>query len=242
LTNNALPAVCILAGGLGTRLRGAVRSTPKCLVEIAGRPFLDYQLEFLARYGISRAVLCVGHLGDQVEARIGPERYGLRIDYSYDGPKLDGTLGAIRRAAPLLGERFLVLYGDTYLRVDYGQFALEWISSGLMGGMTVLHNRGRWETSNAVYDAGHVLRYEKGTADRTMEWVDYGLGSLYRESLQIVGEDQADLAVLYAELAARRELFGYEATERFFEIGTPESLAETSTFLARATIRPDVPH
>lgn len=117
-----LPTVCILAGGLGTRLGDSSRSMPKCLTEIAGRPFLEYQLELLASHGAARVVLCVGHLGDRVVTQIGPQRCGLAVDYSFDGPGLDGTLGAIRKALPLLGDRFLVLYGDTYLRVDIARF------------------------------------------------------------------------------------------------------------------------
>ena len=213
---------------------------PKCLTEIAGRPFLEYQLELLASHGAARVVLCVGHLGDQVVAQIGPERCGLAVDYSYDGPGLDGTLGAIRKALPLLGDRFLVLYGDTYLRIDYARFARDWIGSALSGGMAVLHNRGRWERSNAAYEEGRVVRYEKGVEDPTLEWVDYGLSALSRKSLGVVGEDQRDLAVLYRKLAVGGELFGFEATKRFFEIGTPASLTETTAFLTR-DLKPSLP-
>ena len=108
--------MCILAGGLGTRLGGRVRDTPKPILEVAGEPFLMHPLRLLASSGAREIVLCVGYLGEQIEAVIGATRFGMRIRYSYDGPELDGTLGAIRRALPLLGERFLVLYGDTYLR------------------------------------------------------------------------------------------------------------------------------
>ena len=233
MSQRSLPTVCILAGGLGTRLGEASRSMPKCLLEINGRPFLEYQLELLARHGATRVVLCVGHLGDQVEAQIGPERCGLAVEYSYDGPGLDGTLGAIRKASPLLGGRFLVLYGDTYLRLDYARFARNWIASGLSGGMAVHHNRGCWDRSNVAYKGGRVLRYEKGVEDPTLEWIDYGLGALNRESLRVVGEHERDLAVLYHKLSVQEELFGFEATERFFEIGTPTSLAETAEFLTR---------
>jgi N-acetyl-alpha-D-muramate 1-phosphate uridylyltransferase len=229
----SLPTVCILAGGLGTRLGDVARARPKCLIEIAGRPFLDYQLELLASHGATKVVLCVGHLGDQVAARIGTHRYGVTVEYSYDAPGLDGTLGALRRASPLLGDRFLMLYGDTYLRIDYGRFAREWVASGLLGGMAVLHNQGSWDKSNAAFSQGHVVRYEKGAADPALGWIDYGLGGLDRKALGVVRDDERDLALLYRELASRGELFGFEATERFFEIGTPASLADTTTFLTR---------
>jgi NDP-sugar pyrophosphorylase family protein len=114
-----LPSVCILAGGLGTRLGDRVEQVPKPLLPVAGEPFLIHQLRLLSSQGAGRIVLSVGYLGELIERRIGEEQFGMSIAYSYDGPELAGTLGAIRRALPLLGERFLVLYGDSYLRMDY---------------------------------------------------------------------------------------------------------------------------
>ena len=136
-----LPPVCVLAGGLGTRLGDQVKDTPKPLIEVAGEPFLVHQLRLLASYGVERAVLCVGYLGERIEQRIGAECAGITIEYSYDAPELDGTLGAIRRARGLLGPRFLVLYGDTYLRVDYADIARRWEASGLPAVMAVLSKR-----------------------------------------------------------------------------------------------------
>ena len=223
--------VCILAGGLGTRLGETVRDTPKPLLEVAGEPFLAHQLRLLASYGVGRVVLCVGYLGERIEAGIGAERFGIEIAYSYDAPGLDGTLGAIRRAAPLLGERFLVLYGDTYLRVDYAAAGRVWEESGLPGLMVVLRNEGRWDTSNALYADGRVVAYDKRAPTPEMHWIDYGLGGLTAAALDRVPADESDLATLHHLLAAEGELCGYEATERFYEIGTPEALAEADTFL-----------
>jgi len=223
--------VCILAGGLGTRLGETVRDTPKPLLEVAGAPFLVHQLRLLASYGVERVVLCVGYLGELIEERIGTECAGIEITYSYDAPELDGTLGAIRRAAPLLGERFLVLYGDTYLRVDYAAAARGWEESGLPALMVVLRNEGRWDTSNALYADGRVVAYDKHAPTPEMHWIDYGLGGLEAAALERVPAGEADLARLYHDLAAAGELRGYEATERFYEIGTPDALAEADTFL-----------
>jgi NDP-sugar pyrophosphorylase family protein len=228
----ALPAVCILAGGLGTRLGAKVRDTPKPLLEVAGEPFLDHQLRLLARNGAHEVVVCVGYLGELIEERIGAERFGVRIVYSYDGAVPLGTLGAVRAAAPALGERFLVLYGDTYLRLDYQVAADGWGQSGLPAMMTVLRNQGRWDTSNASYDGRRVSVYDKRNPRAELDWIDYGLGGLEAHTLDRVGPEVSDLADLYHELARRGELFGFEATERFYEIGTPGALAEADAFLA----------
>lgn len=229
--DHALPPVCILAGGLGSRLGERVRDTPKPLIEVAGEPFLVHQLRLLARSGAREIVLCVGYLGELIEERIGERHCGLRIRYSFDEPGLDGTLGALRRARALLGERFLVLYGDTYLRVDYAALARAWSASDLPAAMAVLRNDGRWDASNAIYREGLVVRYDKRHPTAAMRWIDYGLGGLRTEALDGVGAGERELAVLYSHLAERGELFGFEARERFYEIGTPAALYETSKFL-----------
>jgi NDP-sugar pyrophosphorylase family protein len=236
-----LPPVCVLAGGLGTRLGARVHETPKPLLEVAGRPFLLHQLELLARNGAREVVLCVGYLGELIEERVGEEFCAVRIRYSYDAPGLDGTLGAVRRARALLGERFLVLYGDTYLRIDYRAVARAWEASGLPAVMTVLHNEGRWDTSNAIYRGGRVERYDKRRPTREMRWIDYGLGGLRSEALDRVGPEERDLGALYTALAQRGELLGFQASERFYEIGTPGALADTGAMLAGTTQRPQTP-
>jgi NDP-sugar pyrophosphorylase family protein len=232
LAGDAMLPVCILAGGLGSRLGERVRDTPKPLIEVAGEPFLVHQLRLLARYGVSRVVLCVGYLGERIERRIGTEQSGIAIAYSYDSPELDGTLGAIRRAREALGERFLVLYGDTYLRLDYADLAGRWRRSGLPAVMAVLRNEGRWDTSNAVYADGRVTAYDKQAPTAEMHWIDYGVGGLSAAALDEAPAAEADLARLYHLLSRRGELCGYEASERFYEIGTPAGLAETESFLA----------
>jgi NDP-sugar pyrophosphorylase family protein len=235
-----LPPVCILAGGFGTRLGDRVQQVPKPLLPVAGKPFLIHQLRLLQSHGAVRIVLSVGYLGELIERRIGDEQFGMRIAYSYDGPELAGTLGAIRRALPLLGSRFLVLYGDSYLRLDYRAAAAAWKASRRAALMAVLKNEGRWDRSNVIFRDGLVACYDKYRQTPEMRWIDYGLGGLTERALECADPDTSDLAVLYQALAEREELCGYEATERFFEIGTPESLQETDGFL-RSLEAPEAP-
>lgn len=233
-----LPPVCILAGGLGTRLGERVRDLPKPLIEVAGEPFLWHQLRLLASCGAHEIVLCVGYLGELIEQSVGPERDGLRIRYSYDAPGLDGTLGAVVKARELLGSRFLVLYADTFLRLDYAAAAAGWERSGLPAMMTVLRNRGRWDVSNVVYADERVQAYDKVAPRPEMEWIDYGLGGLSQDALDLAAHGTRDLADLYRTLADQQLLYGFEASKRFYEIGTPDGLADTERFLrASATGR-----
>jgi NDP-sugar pyrophosphorylase family protein len=226
-----LAPVCILAGGLGTRLGAAVADTPKPILPVAGEPFLLHPLRLLARHGATRAVLCVGYLGERIEATLGPERFGIELLYAYDPPELAGTAGAIRATLDLLDDRFLVLYGDTYLRIDYGAVDRAQAASGKPALMTVLRNEGQWDASNAVYRDGQVIAYDKAAPTAAMRWIDYGLGVLTPQALD-VAPDEADLAGVYRALSRRGELAGYDATERFYEIGTPAALAEAERFIA----------
>jgi NDP-sugar pyrophosphorylase family protein len=227
-----LPPVCILAGGFGTRLGHRVDEVPKPLIEVAGQPFLLHQLRLLADHGAAEVVLCVGYLGELIQRVIGEERFGIEISYSYDeDPRLDGTLGAIRRAQSALGERFLVLYGDTYLQLDYRAVTRAWAASKLPAMMTVLQNDGRWDTSNALLEGERVTAYDKRTPVAGMRWIDYGLGGLTSSALTYVDQQERDLAALYGVLAGRRQLFGAEVSKRFYEIGSPAALIETDTFL-----------
>jgi NDP-sugar pyrophosphorylase family protein len=223
--------VCILAGGLGTRLGEAVRDTPKPLLEVAGEPFLDHQLRALAACGAQRVVLCVGYLGERIEEVIGHERFGIAVDYVYDGPELVGTAGAVRGALRLLGEAFLVLYGDTFLQVDYADVERAFLTAGAAGLMVVLRNEGRWDTSNVVVDGGRVALYDKQHPTPGMHWIDYGLSALRADAFELIGPDEPDLSVLQHRLAAAGDLVAYEVHDRFYEIGTPEALAETEAFL-----------
>src|SRR5579864_4998250 len=171
-----LPAA-ILAGGLGTRLRPVTETIPKALVEINGEPFLAHQLRLLRRSGLERVVLCVGYRGEQVRDFAGDgHTFGLEVEYSLDGPQLLGTAGAIRRALPLLGDNFFVLYGDSYLPCDYATIERTFQSSKMAALMTVFPNSDRWDTSNVEFSGGRIRAYDKVNRTAAMRHIDYGLG------------------------------------------------------------------
>jgi NDP-sugar pyrophosphorylase family protein len=233
--------VAVLAGGRATRLGRLAAATPKVLLDVAGRPFLDHQLALLRRRGLRRVVLCLGHLSERVEAHLaGVDAPGLEIACSRDGPEPLGTAGALRRALPRLGDLFFVLYGDAYLDIDYGLLlaALARRPEAL-GVMSLLRNEGRWDRSNALFARGRLLRYDKRKPSAEMKHIDYGLGLLRRQAVERVGTGEAaDLADLYAALVAERRLLGVEVATRFYEVGSRQGLAETRALLARRARRP----
>jgi N-acetyl-alpha-D-muramate 1-phosphate uridylyltransferase len=226
--------IAILAGGLATRMRPFTDSVPKVLLEVAGRPFAEHQIELLRENGVRDVVFCVGHLGDQVESAIGDgSRWGMRIGYAFDGPTLLGTGGAVRKAFPLLGEECLVLYGDAYLDCDYQAVASAFRRSGRAGLMTVFLNEDRWDRSNVIYDGGEITVYDKHRRTEGMRYIDYGLGALSARAFEPYPADEPlDLATVYQDLLARGELAACEVHQRFFEIGSPEGLAETSDYIS----------
>ncbi len=225
--------VAILAGGLATRLRPITEKIPKSLVPVAGKPFLAHQLELLCLRGIRRVVLCVGHLGEMIQCDFGDgSAFGVRLDYSFDGPKLLGTGGAIRRALPLLGDDFFVLYGDSYLPADYASVADFFRRRGKLGCMTVYHNQGRYDTSNVVFRDGEIVVYDKQNRRPEMHYIDYGLSLFKKPVFESYAPDLPfDLAEVMSKLVREKQLVGYEVHERFYEMGSPAGLAELESLL-----------
>ena len=225
--------VAILAGGIATRLRPVTDRIPKSLVQVAGKPFLAHQLELLRKQNITRAVLCVGHLGHMIRERFGDGAvYGMRLDYSFDGPVLLGTGGAIRQALPLLGDRFFVLYGDSYLTEPFVPVAEFFGRSGKLGCMTVYRNEGQYDTSNIVFANREVQVYDKKRRLPEMRHIDYGLSLFRAAAFEEWPVDQPlDLADVMTRLVERRQMAGWEVKERFYEIGSPTGLAELETLL-----------
>ncbi len=226
--------VAILAGGLATRLRPLTEKVPKVLLPVAGKPFLTHQLELLRGQGIRRVVLCLGHLGEMVEQEFGDGgQHGVELQYSFDGPKLLGTGGALRQALPKLGEKFFVLYGDSYLITPFAPIADFFEQSGRHGLMTVYRNEGLYDTSNVVFRDGQIAIYDKKVRLPEMRHIDYGL-SVFRASVfQERPEGIAfDLADVMKQLVAQKDLAGFEVPERFYEIGSHAGIAELEALLA----------
>ena len=191
--------VAILAGGLATRLRPVTQTIPKALIEVAGKPFIEHQLEYLHKQGVSSVVLCIGYLGEMIQELVGDGlRWGLQVTYSPDGPVLLGTGGALKQALPLLGEQFFILYGDSYLPIDFSKVQAAFTESGQLGLMTVLKNQNQWDKSNVQYEQGQLVEYNKSVISPQMHYIDYGLGVLQAKALDGYPAGQSfDLSQVY---------------------------------------------
>jgi NDP-sugar pyrophosphorylase family protein len=227
--------VAVLAGGLATRLRPLTEKVPKVLLEVAGRPFLAHQLELLHKQGVRRAVLCLGYLGEMVSAEFGDgAAFGIQLDYSFDGPKLLGTGGALKRAIPKLGPTFLTLYGDSYLTTPFAPIVERFEKSGKSGLMTVYRNEGLYDTSNVVFNNGEVALYDKKARLPEMRHIDYGLELFKSEVFDDWPSDAPfDLADVMRKLVEEKQMTGFEVKERFYENGSRAGLAELETLLRK---------
>ena len=231
----SLPIV-VLAGGLAIRLRPLTDRIPKILVEVAGKPFGEHQIELFRRQGLSQVIFSVAYRGEQVVEAFGDgSRWGMQFTYVFDGPQPVGTGGAVRLALPHAGPAFFVIYGDSYLTCDFSAVERTFRASGKPGLMTVFRNENRWDRSNVQYDNERIVRYEKTDADGAMRHIDYGLGILTPDALAPWADVTAafDLAQVYRRLIDQKALAGHEVDERFYEIGSPEGLADTEALLER---------
>ena len=225
--------IVILAGGLGTRLRPITETIPKSLLEVAGEPFIAHQLRELARQGIQNVVICVGFLGEQIEEYVKDgSGFDVRVQYSYETKNLLGTGGAIKKALPLLGDEFFVLYGDSWLDIDYRLAYESFQNSGKTALMTVFRNEGRWDTSNVEMDGERIKLYSKTKQNPRMTHIDYGLGILKPNIFeQHLEGANFDLSEIYESLSEFGSLASFEATNRFYEIGSYDGLKELNEIL-----------
>ena len=228
-----MPIMALLAGGMATRMRPATLGTAKSMLRVAGEPFLSHQLRMLAEQGICDVVICCGYLEDQLRAYVGDgSRWGCRVRYSPDGAAPLGTGGALRKALPMLGEQFMVMYGDSYLPTRFRPVWETFLRSGSEGLMTVYRNAGRWDTSNVEFNNGRIRKYSKQARTPEMQYIDYGLSCFRAQAFRSWPEGSGfDLAGVSLELLSRNQLAGFEVSERFYEIGSHTGLAETDRLL-----------
>jgi MurNAc alpha-1-phosphate uridylyltransferase len=233
------PRLALLAGGMATRLHPLSLDTPKSMMRVAGEPFIAHQLCWFRNNGLREIVICCGHLCCHIQNFAGDgSRFGLHIQYSHDGESPLGTGGAIRAALPLLGRRFLIMYGDSWLAEPIEPIWRAFRNAGKPALMTVFRNDNRWGTSNVEQHNGTIRRYDKHNPSPAMHSIDYGLSAMESDVLARWKSRTFDLAEVWSTLAASGQLAAYEARSRFYEIGSLAGLRETEAVIAAAQIPP----
>ncbi len=231
----------ILAGGLSSRMAAYTGGQSKHLIPVFGRPFAHYQLTWLAGHGINEVVYCLGYMGESIERYVGDgSNWGLRVRYVYDGEKLLGTGGALRRAyeAKALNRWFLILYGDSFLTFDFQNLGMVFLTQEKPAMMAVYHNSQMYDKGNVRFENGQVSLYMKnapGDILSTMNWIDYGVSALKREVIdrEVPCGEVYDLSVLFNQLSKNGELAGFEVEERFYEVGSILGLKDFEEWLEK---------
>lgn len=219
-TNNIIQAV-ILAGGKGTRLRPITYKIPKVMIDINGKPFLQYVLESLKDKGILKILLLVSYLGEQIEGYFGNGgKFGVNITYSYEDPPLC-TAGALKKAEKLIAHEFLLLNGDTYLDFDYGSLKNEFDNLGCNGLICVYISKGKEFKPNILLgEDNRVIRYDKDNP-RGLAGVDAGVGIFKKDVLKLIpGNNRVSFEnQIYKKLIREKVLYGFPVENKFLDIG-----------------------
>jgi len=224
----------ILAGGMATRLYPVTLEIPKSLIDINGKPFIQHQIDLIKSKGINKIVLCLGNFAKPIEDYLGDGNSdSLDIKYSYDGDTLLGTGGAIKKAFPLLSDPFMIMYGDSYLNIEYIDIMEYFNNFDKLGLMTVMKNENKWDKSNIVFRGGRIVKYEKVDAAE-FDYIDYGFNILRKSALTpFMNEDKFDLKDVFKDLISKQEMLGFEVFNRFYEIGSFQGIEETKDYLLK---------
>lgn len=225
--------VAILCGGLASRLYPITKTIPKALIKVSGQPFIYHQLTYLRQQGIKKVILCIGNLGKILKSYIGDgSRFGLKILYSSDESKLLGTGGAIKKALSILGNKFFILYGDTFLPVNFNSVEKAYLLSNKLCLLTVIKNDNKWDRSNVLFKNSRLIEYNKQSPSNKMRYIDYGLSVVSASIFDSYSNNSFfDLSSVYESLSTKKQIEGFKVYKRFYEIGTPNSIKETEKYL-----------
>lgn len=228
-----MPQMVILAGGMATRLYPVTKTIPKAMLDINGEPFIAHQLRLIKKKGISDVLICAGYLGEQIKDYVKEgQTFNLNVQYSFDGEKLLGTAGALRKAVHYLADDFYIMYGDSYLDVDYEDIYRVYGESNKDGIMTIIENRNMWDKSNVLYEEGKIVLYDKKQHNDKMHFVDYGLSILKNEEIRKLPEnDISDLSEVFKKMVQEQRMAAYIETKRFYEIGSVAGIEETKQYI-----------
>ncbi len=231
--------VVIIAGGLATRLWPETKSVPKSLIEINGKPFIDWQLKLLKEQGVDKVLLCIGYLGDQIKDYVGNgEKWGLKVDYSSEGENLLGTGGALRNALDKLDDFFFLTYGDSYLPINYSNVSDSFFNLRKPALMTIYKNNSNYDKSNIVMKNNVIKKYEKGSEDPELIYIDYGLLVMSKSIIsKFEGGKKIDLADPLKELVKKEELSSFEVYQRFYEVGSRTGIEMLENYLKKECLK-----
>lgn len=235
--------VVVLAGGLGTRLKSLTENFPKVMIDIKGRPFLDYQVKYLLDQGVTKILLITGFQSQVVESFVDQQSWRSRVKILNEGETLRGTGGALVWASKHFEDNFLMMYGDSFLPIKIGAVYKEFVKSRMPAMMTVLKNQNDWDQSNVVFKDGRIQLYDKNPnpKPKDMIYIDYGLSAFSKDVVlgwkSTVSSEKFDLSDRQKELSLMGQLAGFEVIDRFYEIGSFEGIKDFEQLVTTPAFR-----
>lgn len=225
-----------MAGGLGKRLRPLTEKTPKPMVPVFGKPYLEYQLIWLKSQGIERILILTGYLGKKISLHFGDgSSLGVQIDYSQE-PEALGTGGALKFAEKKLDSLFFLIYGDSFLPVDYQDLKNYFFYAGRKIVVVVYDNQNH-DTSVAnnisLGENRLIQKYKKNSKDEDLSFVEAGVLVLKKEILSLTHQNRKFSLEeeLFPILIREKEMCGYISQKPFYDIGTAQRLVRFESFV-----------
>lgn len=225
--------IVIICGGLATRLGNLAKKTPKSMMDINGKPFIEHQIEMLKKQNIKNIVLCTGHLSEKIESYLGDgKNFGVDIKYSYDGGKRLGPMGAVKNAESILEKDFFIMYGDSYIFVDFNKVYDFYKENNELVCMVVYKNKNKYDKSNLIVENNRVIGHKDLKVEGKIEYIDYGTSILNKKSLDFIPKDSFfSTEDFFKKMIKKNQLLAYEIKKRFYHIGNPKALEEFRNFV-----------
>ncbi len=223
----------ILAGGRGMRLRPLTDNTPKPMLLMNGKPFLEYLLEMLKGNGIEEVVLLVGYLPTKIQEYFGDgSKFGLQIKYSVGDVSFE-TGKRLKDAESLVDENFLLLYCDNYWPLDLKKLLAYHNARDVQATVTLYTNKDNFSKSNIrLDDQGYVTLYDKSRQEKNLSGVEIGFYILDKGIFSLMPETNFSFEKeILPKLIERRQLAGYPTDHRYYSVGSLERLSVTEDFL-----------
>ncbi|MEL0119678.1 MAG: sugar phosphate nucleotidyltransferase [Opitutae bacterium] len=234
MSNSTIPV--LLCGGMGTRLRPALKDLPKPLAPVLGRPFLAYLLDQLLEAGFTRAVLSTGYKREILSDMIGSELNGISIQYVEETSPL-GTGGALKSVMDQVeAEEYLVMNGDSYLGLPFPEF-LEFPANQFQAllALAKVEDCGRYGTVSTNATAT-IQRFEEKKGIPKSGEINAGIYRIQSSMRKYFPRQEAFSLErdIFEPLSKTALLGGISYKAPFIDIGTPESLKAASTFFRQA--------
>jgi N-acetyl-alpha-D-muramate 1-phosphate uridylyltransferase len=226
--------IVLLVGGYGTRLGRLTKKIPKAMIKINQRPFLYYLLNHLSSQGFKDVILCTGYLGSQIKKYVGNgKKFNLDVKYSVEKKFLLGTAGCIKKALPLLSNNFFIIYGDTFLPIQFKKIQEVYLKKKAKALITIYKNTNKYDFSNISLSKGNIY-YEKNSKKKNMKYIDYGL-SIFNKNVfkSLMFKKINDLSNVLNILSKKKLLKYAIVKKRFYEIGSIKGLKEAKKILVR---------